>query len=82
MVKTTVYLDAEDARTLRTLSERCAKSQSQLVREAIHEFTATRRRPLPGGLGMFDSGRTDTTAHRKEILKDAALTGTWRAKTH
>ncbi len=79
MVKTTVYLNDEDVRTLRAISKRSAKPQAQLIREAIHKFTATERPPLPGGLGMFDSGRTDTTARRKEILKEAALTGKWRS---
>jgi hypothetical protein len=79
VVKVTVYLDDEDARSLRAISKRIAKPQSQLIREAVHKFVATARPPLPGGLGMFDSGHTDTAARRKEILMEAARTRTWRS---
>ena len=79
MVKTTVYLDDEDVRSLRAISKRRAMPQAQLIREAIHNFTSTEQRPLPAGLGMFDSGHTDTSARRKELLKKAALAGKWRS---
>jgi hypothetical protein len=80
MAKTSVYLDAEDLRALREVSKLRATSQSRLIREAIRQYTSSRRRPLLEGLGMFDSGCTDTSARRKEILKEAALSGTRRAK--
>jgi hypothetical protein len=79
MVKTTVYLEEEDVRSLRAISKRSAKPQAQLIREAIHTFTSAERRPLPAGLGMFDSGHTDTATRRKEILKTAARAGKWRS---
>jgi hypothetical protein len=79
MVKTTVYLEDEDVRSLRAISKRSAKPQAQLIREAIHKFTLTERPPLPAGLGMFDSGHTDTTSRRKEIMKTAARDGKWRS---
>jgi hypothetical protein len=79
MVKTTVYLDDEDVQALRAISKRSTKPQAQLIREAIHNFTSGARRPLPAGLGMFDSGHTDTASRRKEIMKAAALAGKWRS---
>jgi predicted transcriptional regulator len=79
MVKTTVYLDDADVRSLRAMSKSRAKPQAELVREAIHAFTAQERAPLPAGLGMFDSGETGTTSNRKKILRDAALAGRWRS---
>lgn len=78
MVKTTVYLHDEEVRSLRQLSKRRAKPQAELIREAIRAFTSTERPPLPAGLGMFDSGSTDTIARRKQILKDAAQARRWR----
>jgi len=78
MVKTTVYLDDETVRSLRVMSERCARSQAHLIREALQRFTSGEKPPLPAGLGRFDSGRTDTTARRKELLKQAARSRKWR----
>ena len=78
MVKTTVYLDDDLLRSLRTMSERRKKPQAELIREALLRYTAGERPPLPGGLGMFDSGHTDTTARRKELLRKAALSRKWR----
>ena len=78
MVKTTVYLDNDTVRSLRVMSRRRAKPQAELIREALHRFTSGEKPPLPGGLGMFDSGHSDTTARRKELLKQAARSRKWR----
>lgn len=78
MVKTTVYLDDDTVRSLRVMSERCAKPQAELIREALHQFTSGEKPPLPTGMGMFDSGHTDTTARRKELLKHATRSRKWR----
>ncbi len=73
MVKTTVYLDDEIVAALKGISKRSAKSQAQLIRDALRAFTRTGNSPpLPAGLGMFDSGHTDTSTRRKELLKQAA----------
>ena len=78
MVKTTVYLDEETVRSLRTMSRRRAKPQAELIREALQRFASAEKPPLPEGLGMFDSGHTDTTSRRKELLKQAARSRKWR----
>jgi Ribbon-helix-helix protein, copG family len=78
MVKTTVYLDDDVVRSLRTMSERQSKSQAELIREALGKFTSEERPPLPAGIGLFDSGFSDTTARRKQILKSAARSRRWR----
>jgi hypothetical protein len=72
MVKTTVYLDDETVAALKGISKRSAKPQAQLIRDALRAFTRTAGPPQPAGMGMFDSGRSDTTARRKELLKQAA----------
>jgi predicted transcriptional regulator len=77
MVKSTVYLDEDVVHSLRALSERRSRPQAELIREALRKFTAAERPPLPEGLGMFDSGYSDTTARRREVLKEAARSGEW-----
>lgn len=74
MVKTTVYLDDEIVAALKTISRRSSKPQAELIREALRAYasSAASSPPLPAGLGMFESGHTDTTARRKELLKQAA----------
>jgi predicted transcriptional regulator len=80
MVKTTVYLDDEIVAALKGISKRSARPQAQLIRDALRAFTRARKAPpLPAGLGMFDSGRTDTSARRKELLRRAAGARRWRS---
>jgi len=80
MVKTTVYLDEETVAALKGISKRSAKSQAELIREALHALTLTGNPPpLPAGMGMFDSGHTDTAARRKELLRQAARKRRWRS---
>lgn len=80
MVKTTVYLDDEIVAALKGLSKRSAKPQAELIRDALRAFTsADHAPPLPSGMGMYESGHTDTTANRKQLLKEAARSGRWRS---
>jgi predicted transcriptional regulator len=80
MVKTTVYLDDDIAAALKGIAKRSAKPQAQLIRDALRVFTRSGNAPpLPAGLGMFDSGRTDTSARRKELLRQAAASRRWRS---
>ena len=78
MVKTTVYLEEEVVRSLKAMSERRAKPQAQLIREALVKFTSAEKPPLPGGMGMFASGFSNTTTQRKALLKSAARSRKWR----
>jgi Ribbon-helix-helix protein, copG family len=80
MVKTTVYLDDETVAALKGISKRSAKPQAQLIRDAVRTFALSDSRPpLPAGLGMFGSGHTDTSARRKDLLKQAARSRRWRS---
>ncbi len=80
MVKTTVYLDEKTVAALKGISKRSAKPQAQLIRDALRVFTTTGNPPpLPSGMGMFDSGRTNTTTRRKELLRQAARSRRWRS---
>jgi predicted transcriptional regulator len=81
MVKTTVYLDDEIAAALKSISRKSARPQAQLIRDALREFTTAGNSapPLPAGMGMFDSGRSDTVRRRKQLLLEAARAGRWRS---
>jgi predicted transcriptional regulator len=80
MVKTTVYLDEETVAALKGIARRSAKPQAELIREALRAFARTGGPPpLPAGMGMFDSGHTDTAARKKELLSQAARERKWRS---
>ena len=69
-IKTTVYLDAADYRTLKSLAADQQRSAAELVREAVAEYTARatlKRWPL--SIGMGDSGVCDL-AERYEGMMD------------
>jgi predicted transcriptional regulator len=78
MTKTTVYLDADLAITLRQLATSEGRAQAELIREALAEYTLRRKRPAIPGIGEFDSGHTDTSQKAEQILRRAAGRGKWR----
>jgi len=78
MTKTTVYLDADTVLALRRMSESQGRSQAELIRDALEAYTAKGKRPLPTGMGKFDSGCSDTSERADEILHKAAKKGRWR----
>lgn len=69
-IKTTVYLDAADYRTLKSLAADQKRSAAELVREAVAEYAAraTARR-WPRSIAMGDSGVADL-AERYEDMMD------------
>ena len=78
MVKTTVYLEPEIALHLKQLSTSEGRSQAELIRDALGDYTRRRKRPAIPGLGEFDSGQTTVSARAEDILKKASLAGKWR----
>ncbi len=80
MTKTTVYLQSDLAVTVRELATREGRSQAEIIRDALTEYTRRRKRPAIPGLGEFDSGRTDTATGAKELLKQAASEGKFRRR--
>jgi predicted transcriptional regulator len=78
MVKTTVYLDSDDALALRQMAESQGRSQAELIREAIQKYARKAKRPKLPGIGEFDSGHTDTSTRADQILSRAAKRGGWR----
>lgn len=78
MTKTTVYLDADLAVTLRQLATSEGRAQAELIREALAEYARRRKRPAIPGIGEFDSGHTDTSQRAEQILRRASGRGKWR----
>ena len=78
MVKTTVYLDTEIVLSLRRMAESEGRSQAELIRDALHQFTRGHKRPLPRGLGKYSSGESNVSERAKDILRAAAKRGKWR----
>jgi hypothetical protein len=78
MIKTTVYLDREVALKFRQLAEVKGRSQAELIREALANYTLSDAPPPVPGAGEFRSGHADTSERAKEILAKAAGRGKWR----
>lgn len=67
--KTTVYLDADDYRRLKSLGQGRGEKAAALVREAVAEYVAKHApRRQPKSLGRFSSGRTDIGERAEELL--------------
>ena len=78
MVKTTVYLESDTALALRRMAEAQGRSQAELIRDALAAYAKRGKRPLPSGMGKYDSGETDISERAEEILSAAAKRGRWR----
>jgi uncharacterized protein (DUF1800 family) len=77
MVKTTVYLDDETAIALKCLAQRTNTSQAELIRAELRKFVADNPPPLPKGMGMFSSGRSDISTSYRKLLKQAVRERRW-----
>lgn len=67
--KTTVYLDENDYRRLKTIGRELGRRPAALVREAVSEFTRNYgRRKKIRSLGIGHSGRGDLSERADELL--------------
>ena len=78
MVRTTVYLNHETALALRQLAALQGRSQAELIRDALENYTKRAVRPAPKGIGKYRSGEPDVAQRAKDILASAAKRGGWR----
>jgi predicted transcriptional regulator len=78
MTKTTVYLDSDIVLALRQMAETQGRSQAELIRDALGEYTRRSKRPKIPGIGEFDSGHTDTSESADQLLSRAAKDRQWR----
>lgn len=66
-LKTTVYLDADDYRRLKSLARANGRTAAELVREAVSQYAAReqpRRRPRSIGAGSSHSGNVAARAEQ------------------
>jgi hypothetical protein len=77
LTKTTVYLDSDTVLALRRMSEAQGRSQAELIRDALENYTTASRRPLPQGLGKYD-GESRGAERSREFLRSSARKGRWR----
>ena len=78
MVKTTVYIETDTALAIRQMAESQGRSQADLIRDALDAYAKRAQRPLPAGLGKYDSGATDVSERAEDILREASKKGRWR----
>jgi predicted transcriptional regulator len=78
MTKTTVYLDTDIVLALRQMAESQGRPQAELIRDALESYVKRGKRPLPAGMGKYDSGESDVSERAEEILRKAAKKGRWR----
>jgi predicted transcriptional regulator len=78
VTKTTVYLDTDTVLALRQMAESQGRPQAELIRDALESYVKLGKRPLPAGMGKYDSGESDVSERAEEILRKAAKKGRWR----
>lgn len=68
-LKTTVYLDGDDYRRLKTIAREAGRAPAELVREAVSEYARRHgRRRLPKSLGAGRGPSNDGGARAEELL--------------
>jgi predicted transcriptional regulator len=76
VLRTTVYLDADDYRRIKALAQAEGRTAAELVREAVAEYAArkeTAARPRTLGAGRSGSGSLSRRA--EELLADLGEDG-------
>jgi len=68
MHRTTVYLDEQVCADLARIAEDTGRSQAELIREALAEYTHRARVKAPRSIGAGASGRGDLSARFDELL--------------
>ena len=72
-LKTTVYLDEADYRTLKAIARARGRTPAALVREAVAEYAAREKpRRLPRSLGAGRSRTGDIGERAEELLSGLA----------
>lgn len=69
VLKTTVYLEADDYDRIKEIARAEGRAPAELVREAVAEYAARRRpRRKPKSLGAGRSRRGDVSERAEELL--------------
>jgi hypothetical protein len=68
-LKTTVYLDSDDYRRLKTIAREAGRAPAELVREAVSEYARRHgKRRLPKSLGSGRGQSDDGGVRAEELL--------------
>jgi predicted transcriptional regulator len=74
MVRTTIYLPDEMKRALEARAKAEGRTESEIIRESLTGTLRGHGRTIKDvRFGMFDSGRTDTSARVDEILAETGF---------
>lgn len=70
MVKTTVYLPEQLKMRIELLAQREGRSEAEIIRVALDEFTAARERPRPTLPLFVGEGVTNIAERVEEVLDE------------
>jgi hypothetical protein len=66
--RTTIELDAETERALGQAAAREGTTATQLAATLLRQYARGVGRPMPRGIGAYDSGRSDVASRAEELL--------------
>lgn len=76
MLRTTVYLNEDEALAIRRLSVVRRRPQAEIIRDAISRYIDSSndelKQSLPPGVGAYKSGRSDVSQNADDLLRKAA----------
>ncbi|PYQ59218.1 MAG: hypothetical protein DMF53_19150 [Acidobacteria bacterium] len=72
MVKTTVELEDETAKTLERLAREQNRPPGDVIREALAVYSGRTASPVIRGSGAYRSGRSDVSERAEELLRASA----------
>lgn len=73
----TVDLDEKTAEVVQELAAEEHRPAGDVIRDALAAYVQRGKRPLPKGMGKYDSGRTDVSVRARELIRDAVKGGEW-----
>ena len=76
MTAITIQIDDDLAVLLRRLAAAQKRSETEIVREALHGYMQVAR-PLPAGLGKYHSGQTNGSERARDLIREAVKEGQW-----
>lgn len=76
MTAITIEMNDELAAKLRRFAADLARTEEEIVRDALAAYVETPR-PLPKGMGKYRSGASDTSERARESLRQAAQDKKW-----
>jgi metal-responsive CopG/Arc/MetJ family transcriptional regulator len=76
MTAITVQLNDDMAEELRRLASAQARSEMEIVCEAVAAYVQTAR-PLPKGMGTYHSGQSNVSDQARDVLRQAVKDKQW-----